>query len=99
MSGQSGLAERQDEEDLGGYPEDVKKEFTELWSWLTELAERYRGKIRIELINASSFRGFYTSIRHWTQTYPTFIVNNAEKYTGRDKSQLDRILKPYLDHA
>lgn len=97
MSGQSGLKERRDEEDLNGYPEDVKKDFAFVWGWLTELAERYRERIRIELINASSFRGFYKSIRHWTQTYPTFIVNNEAKYTGRDKSELDRILQNHLE--
>lgn len=99
MSGQSGLKERRDAEDLNGYPEEVKKDFADLWGWLTELAERHRGKIRIELINASSFRGFYKSIRHWTQTYPTFIVNKNEKYIGRDKSQLDRILQNHLDRS
>lgn len=96
MSGQSGLRERRDEEDLSGYPEDVKNEFAFLWGWLTELAERYRGRIRIEIINASSFRGFYKSIRHWTQTYPTFIVNNAETYRGTDKRELERILEHYV---
>lgn len=99
MSGQSGLKARRDEEDLNGYPEDVKKDFAFLWGWLTDLAERYRGKIHIELINASSFRGFYKSIRHRTQTYPTFIVNNQEKYTGRDKSELDRILQNHLSRS
>lgn len=96
MPGQAGLKEKRDEEDLGGYPEDVKNDFAYLWDWLTDLAERYRGKISIELINVSSFRGFYKSIRHWTQTYPTFIVNHEEKYTGRDKQQLERILETYV---
>ncbi len=96
MPGQSGLKEKRDTEDLEAYPEDVRNDFVSLWGWLSELAERYPGRIRIELINASSFRGFYKSIRHWTQTYPTFIVNNEEKYTGRDKDQLERILATYL---
>ncbi len=74
----------------------MKAEFASLWQWLTDLAERHRGKVRIELINVSSFRGFYKSIRHWTQTYPTFIVNHREKYTGRDKDQLERILETCL---
>jgi Asp-tRNA(Asn)/Glu-tRNA(Gln) amidotransferase B subunit len=65
-------------------------------NWLSELGQRYKDKIRIEIINVSSFRGVYKSIRHWTQTYPTFVVNKKEKYSGRDKSQLDLILQGHL---
>lgn len=91
-----GLVEKRDEGDLDEYPEDVKDDYNFLSSWLSELTQKYREKIRIELINVSSFRGFYKSIRHWTQTYPTFVVNKKEKYSGRDKSQLDLILQGHL---
>jgi hypothetical protein len=74
----------------------VKENHLLLTNWLCELAQTYRDKIRIEIINASSFRGFFKSIRHWTQTYPTFIVNKKEKYIGSDKSQLDLILQGHL---
>ena len=74
-----GLVEKRDEGDLDEYPEDVKDDYNLLSSWLCELTQKYREKIRIELINVSSFRGFYKSIRHWTQTYPTFIVNKKVK--------------------
>ncbi len=91
-----GLVEKRDEGDLNEYPEEVKDDYNFLSSWLCELGQKYKEKIRIELINVSSFRGFYKSIRHWTQTYPTFVVNKKEKYSGRDKSQLDLILQGHL---
>jgi len=77
----------------------VKDDYNFLSSWLSELTQKYREKIRIELINVSSFRGFYKSIRHWTQTYPTFIVNKKVKYSGSDKSQLDLILEGHLGRS
>lgn len=94
-----GLVEKRDEGDLNEYPEDVKDDYNFLSSWLSELTQKYREKIRIELINVSSFRGFYKSIRHWTQTYPTFIVNKKVKYSGSDKSQLDLILEGHLGRS
>jgi len=94
-----GLVEKRDEGDLNEYPEDVKDDYNLLSSWLSELTQKYREKIRIELINVSSFRGFYKSIRHWTQTYPTFIVNKKVKYSGSDKSQLDLILEGHLGRS
>jgi hypothetical protein len=94
-----GLVEKRDEGDLDEYPEDVKDDYNFLSSWLSELTQKYREKIRIELINVSSFRGFYKSIRHWTQTYPTFIVNKKAKYSGSDKSQLDLILEGHLGRS
>lgn len=94
-----GLVEKRDEGDLDEYPEDVKDDYNFLSGWLCELTQKYREKIRIELINVSSFRGFYKSIRHWTQTYPTFIVNKKVKYSGSDKSQLDLILEGHLGRS
>lgn len=84
---------------MSGYPEDVKADYAFLSAWLSELAGTYRDRIRIELINVSSFRGFYKSIQYRTQTYPTFIVNGREKYFGRDKSQLEHILQGYLGRS
>lgn len=93
-----GLKKERDEADLNEYPEDMKADYLFLSNWLGELAQEYKGKIRIEIINVSSFRGFFKSIRYWTQTYPTFIVNKKEKYSGRDKSQLNLILQGRLAH-
>ncbi|UCG08679.1 MAG: hypothetical protein JSV83_08525 [Desulfobacterales bacterium] len=96
VSDQFGLQKKRDEADLNEYPADVKEEHLFLTSWLCELAQEYKDKIRIEIINASSLRGVFKSIRHWTQTYPTFIVNKKEKYCGSDKSRLALILQGHL---
>ena len=91
-----GLRRKRDEEDFNEYPEEMKADYLFLCSWINELVQTYREKIRIEIINVSSFRGLYKSIRHWIQAYPAFIVNRKEKYIGRDKSQLDLILQNHL---
>ena len=96
MADQVGLAKQRDEEDFCEYPADVREAYLFVCDWIGELVGKYGDKIRIELINAQSFRGIYKSIRFWTQTYPTFIVNRAEKYSGKDKSQLDLIIQRHL---
>jgi len=91
-----GLGRKRDEGDLNEYPEEMKEDYLFLCTWINEVAQRYKEKIRIELIDVRTLRGFYKSIRHWIQTYPAFIVNRKEKYIGRDKSQLDLILQSHL---
>ena len=88
--------DKRDDGDLNEYPHDLKEDYNALTNWLSELSQKYREKIRIEIVNASSFRGFYKSIRHWTQTYPTFIVNKKAKYSGTDRTQLDLILQSHM---
>ena len=91
-----GLGRKRDEGDLNEYPEEMKEDYLFLCTWINELVQTYREKIRIELIDVRTLRGLYKSIRHWIQAYPAFIVNKKEKYIGRDKSQLDLILQSHL---
>jgi hypothetical protein len=99
MTDQVGLEGRRDGGDFDEYPEDLKEDYFHLCSWVNDLARKYKDKIRIEMIGAQTFCGLFKSIRYWTQTYPTFIVNRREKYTGRDKSHLDVIIQRHLGHS
>ena len=96
MTDQVGLRSKRDAGDLDEHPEDVKEDYLHLCSWINEIAQKYKEKIRIEVIDPRTLRGLYKSIRYWTHTYPTFIVNRREKYTDGDKSQLNLILQNYL---
>ena len=96
MADQVGLKGKRDGGDFDEYPEDLKEDYFHLCSWINELAQKYKEKIRIEIIGVQTFCGLFKSIRYWTQTYPTFIVNKREKYTGRNKSQLDLIIQRHL---
>jgi hypothetical protein len=91
-----GLKGKRNEGDFNEYPEELKEDYLYLSGWINELAQKYGEKIRIEVIDARTLRGFYKSIRYRTQTYPTFIVNRREKYTDPDKTQLDLIIQSHL---
>lgn len=96
MTDQVGLKKKRDEKDMNEYPEDLKEEYLFLSHWIKELAQNYREKILIKIIDVQSLLGIYKSLRHGVRRYPTFIVNQKAKYTGKDKAQLDALLQEYL---
>ena len=91
-----GLKKKRDDRDLNDYPEDLKEEYLFLSNWIRELAQKYREKILIKVIDVQSLLGFYKSLRYGARQYPTFIVNKKAKYTGKEKTRLDALLKEYL---
>jgi hypothetical protein len=87
---------KKDTQDLNEYPEDIKEDYLFLSSWIKELSARYREKILIKVTDAQSLQGVVKSLRYWVFRYPTFIINSREKYTGKDKDQLDTLLQEHL---
>jgi hypothetical protein len=92
-----GLREKGDSRDLNEYPEELKEEYLFLSNWIKELAQKYRERILIKVIDVQSLQGVLKSIRYWVHRYPTFIVNKKGKYTGKDKDQLDALLQEHLE--
>ena len=93
---QAGIGQQVHQEEIDGYPEDVKQDFTRLSDWLFEIAHHYGDQIRIEVIDPQSIEGFFKSLRYWVRKYPAFIVNGREKLTGWDKATLDAMLQEQL---
>jgi len=78
------------------YPPDLKEEYAKLSDWIRELTRLYKHRLAIMLIDVQSPLGFYKSIRYRIRTYPTFIVEGKETYTGWDKNQLEGLLDKYI---
>ena len=96
MSDQVGLRAKRDREILNEYPEELKEDYLFLSGWIRELSQKYGPKILIKVIDGQSFQGVIKSIRYWVHRYPTFIINNEKKYTGKDKARLDALLQEHL---
>jgi hypothetical protein len=92
------VKDKRDNQDLNEYPEDIKEDYLFLSTWVKELSARYREKIMIRVIDAQSLQGVVKSIRHLVFRYPTFIINNREKYTGKDKARLDLLLQAQMQN-
>ncbi|NIS83266.1 MAG: hypothetical protein GTO14_24395 [Anaerolineales bacterium] len=93
---QAGIGQQVHQEEIDGYPEDVKLDFTRLADWLFEILYNYGDQIRIQVIDPQSLDGFIKSLRYWIRKYPTFIVNGREKLSGWDKATLDTMLQKQL---
>ena len=96
---QAGIDRKIYEKELGEYPSDLKEEFLKLSDWVRELTRLYKHRLHIRLIDAQSPLGIYKNLRYRFRSYPAFIVEKKEAYTGWDKSQLEKILDKYIQMA
>jgi hypothetical protein len=81
---------------MSEYPSDLKEECVKLSHWIRELRHLYKHRLLIKLIDIQSPLGIYKALRHRIRTYPTFIVERKETYTGWDKNQLEGLLDKYI---
>jgi hypothetical protein len=93
---QTGIGQQVHQEEIDGYPEDIKGDVTRLTDWLFEIAHQYGDQIQIQVIDPQSIEGVFKSLRYWIRKYPAFIVNSREKFIGWDKATLEGILQKQL---
>jgi hypothetical protein len=96
---QAGLDQKFRQGEMDEYPPDLIEEYTRLSDWIRELNRLYKHRLLIRLIDVQSPLGFYKSLRHRIRTYPTFIVEGKETYTGWDKNQLESLLDKYIKNS
>jgi hypothetical protein len=73
-------------------PEDLTREFQAVSDWVHGLLERHGGRLRIDVLDAVSIRGFLTSLRHRIGRYPAVIVDGREKRIGLDLAAVDPLI-------
>ena len=73
-------------------PDDLAREYQIVSDWVHDLLLRHPGRVRVDVLDAASIRGFITSVRHRINRYPTVIVDDAEKRTGLDLAALDPLI-------
>ena len=93
---QAGFDKKFHQKEMDEYPADLKEESTKLFDWIRELNRLYKHRLSIKLIDVQSAIGIYKSLRYRIRTYPTFIVEGKETYTGWDKSQLESLLDKHI---
>jgi len=96
---QAGLDKKVHQKEMEEYPPDLKEEYLKLSDWVRELTRLYKHRLLIKLIDVQSPLGIYKSLRYWIRTYPTFIVEGKETYTGWDKNQLESLLDKHIKNS
>lgn len=94
---QAGLDQKFHQKELDEYPSDLKEEYVKLSDWIRELTRLYKHRLLVRLIDVQSPLGIYKSLRYRIRTYPTFIVEGKETYTGWDKGQLESLFGIFLN--
>jgi hypothetical protein len=73
-------------------PDDLTREFQAVSDWVHDLLQRHRGRVRVDVLDAASIRGFLTSLRHRVGRYPAVIVDGRDKRIGLDFAALDPLI-------
>jgi len=92
MFRESGLEREVTNKDREEYPPDLQEESLKLSEWMCELSRLYRHRVRIRLIDAKSPLGIYKSLLHRFRTYPTFIIEKEDVYSGWNEQELESLL-------
>jgi hypothetical protein len=73
-------------------PDDLTREFQAVSDWVHDLLRRHGGRVRVDVLDAASIRGFFASVRHRVGRYPAVIVDGREKRIGLDLAALDPLI-------
>jgi len=73
-------------------PDDLTREFQAVSDWVHGLLRRHGSRVRIDVLDAASIRGFLASVRHRVGRYPAVIVDGRDKRIGLDLAVLDPLI-------
>lgn len=73
-------------------PDDLAREYQAVSDWVHGLIERHGARLRVDVLDAASIRGFLVSLRHRVGRYPAVIIDGREKQTGLDVAALNALI-------
>jgi hypothetical protein len=80
-------------------PEDLTREYQAVSDWVHDLLRRHGRRVRIDVLDAASIRGFLASVRHRVGRYPVVIVDGREKRIGLDLAAVDPLIDRKVEAA
>jgi hypothetical protein len=80
-------------------PEDLTREYQAVSDWVHDLLRRHGRRVRIDVLDAASIRGFLASLRHRVGRYPAVIVDGREKRIGLDLAAVDPLIDRKVEAA
>ncbi len=86
-------------EQLNAFPEEWKKEAADLVKWTEQLRRRFGRRVRVRLVDAMSWRGFWLSLRHRIRRYPAFVIGGRVQHIGLDLARVDDAIAARLASA
>jgi hypothetical protein len=77
-------------------PEDLARDFQAVSDWVHGLLERYGSRVRVDVLDAASIRGFLASLRHRVRRVPTVIVDGHAASSGTDFAASDALIDRHV---
>jgi hypothetical protein len=77
-------------------PDDLKREFAGLSTWVYETAERHPDQIQFRIIDAASLEGFVKAIRYGVRKFPALIIGGKDKVVGGDLAAASALVESHL---
>jgi hypothetical protein len=88
-----GIGERnRQREAADALPDDLVREFQAVSDWVHGLLQRHGSRVRVDVLDAASIRGFLTSLRYRIGHYPAVVVDGHETRTGLGFDALDQVV-------
>jgi hypothetical protein len=84
------------EEAAQALPDDLRREYGVVSSWLHELVHRFGQRVHVRLVDAASVEGFFKSLFHGARRYPAVIVEGQYKYVGTDLEEARQVVARYI---
>ena len=73
-------------------PEDLVREFQDVSDWVHGLLERHGPRVRVDVLDAASIRGFLMSVRHRIRRYPAVVIDGHETLAGLEFDRFDEVV-------
>lgn len=73
-------------------PPDLAREYQAVSDWVHGLVERHGPRVHVDVLDAASIRGFFSSVRHRVGRYPAVIVDGTDTHVGLDTGVLDALI-------
>lgn len=73
-------------------PDDLSREYQVVSDWVHGVLQRHGRRVRVDVLDAASIRGFLSSLRHRVGRYPAVIVDGRDKAIGLDFAALDALI-------
>lgn len=94
-----GKSNRVQEEQLqSSLPEDLALEYLAVSEWVKEIFRVHCDRVMVKVIDAASLEGLLKSLRYNARHYPAIIINQKDRFTGKNAltaadEQISRLLE------
>lgn len=86
------MGEQAQQEMAQEYPAEFLEEFSQLMSWIDQVATRFGENLQIRVVDPQSLEGVWKSLRYGVRRYPAFVVHGQRRIVVWDAAAAEQAL-------